>query len=92
MAATAKQLEIATTIDAKVQALLGKGCNDAIILAEMSDYMSGFKLLLDSSSEIDFDELCERFPSFHRFTKLLENVAAAIQSGAFADILGETRH
>jgi hypothetical protein len=85
MAATAEQIRIAATIDAKMQGLLGAGYNDAIILGEMFDHMPGFKLLLDSGQPV-LDELCDQFPSFYRFAKILENVAAAIQSGALAGL------
>jgi hypothetical protein len=74
MAATVEQLRIAATIDSKMQALLDAGCNDAIILGEMFDHMPGLKLLLDSGQPV-LDELCERFPSFYRFAKILENVS-----------------
>jgi hypothetical protein len=43
-----------------------------------------FKLLLDSGQPL-IDELCDRFLSFYGFDQILENLAAAIQSGALAD-------
>jgi hypothetical protein len=54
----------------------------------MLDDMPGFKLLLDSSQrgEIDLNELCDRFPSFCRYSTILENVADAMQAGAFVDL------
>ena len=36
--------------------------------------------------EIDLNELCDRFPSFYRYSKILENFADAMQAGAFADL------
>jgi len=88
MRATAEQLRIAEAIEMKMRQLLGAGCNDVEILAEMFDDMPGFKLLLDSSQrgEIDLNELCDRFPSFYRYSKILENFADAMQAGAFADL------
>ena len=41
MAATAEQLRIAATIDAKMTQLLGAGCDDATIMGEMHDHMQG---------------------------------------------------
>ena len=82
MAATAEQLRIAATIDARMRQLLGARCGDATILGEMYDHMAGFKQLMDSSQHGEMDELCHRFPSFYRYAKILESVAAAIQSGA----------
>jgi hypothetical protein len=85
MTPTAEQIRIAATIDAKAQRLLGKSCDDATILGEMVDYMPQFKQLIDSvgPNHHVLDELCQRFPSFNRYGKILENIASAIQSGAF---------
>ena len=82
MAATAEQLRIAATIDAKMQQLLAARCDDAANMGEMFDHMAGFKQLMDGSRHGEMDELCQRFPSFYRYAKLLESVAAAMQSGA----------
>ena len=79
---TAEQMQIASMIDTKVQALSGAGYDDATILGEMLDYMPGFKRLMDTSQRGDMDELCRRFPSFYRYAKILESVAAGIQSGS----------
>lgn len=89
MTPTAEQIRIAATIDAKAQKLLGKGCDDATILGEMADYMPQFKQLIDSVGQNHhvLDELCQHFPSFNRYGKILENMARAIQSGAFKDRL-----
>jgi hypothetical protein len=89
MTPTAEQLRIVATIDAKAQQLLGKGCDDAAIFGEMVDYMPQFKRLIDSTANNQraLDELCDRFPSFYRYAKILENMAKAIQSGAFKDLL-----
>ena len=46
---TAEQIQIASMIDTKVHALSGAGCDDAMILGEMLDYMPGFKRLMDTS-------------------------------------------
>jgi hypothetical protein len=37
---------------------------------------------MDTSQRGDMDELCRRFPSFYRYAKILESVAAGIQSGS----------
>lgn len=85
MTVTTEQLEIATRIEAKMRQLLGAGRNDVQILAEMFDYMPGFKRLIDSGPEV-LDELSEKFPSFHRFAKIVEMLAAALADGVFADL------
>ena len=79
---TAEQIQIASMIDTKVHALSGAGCDDAMILGEMLDYMPGFKRLMDTSQRGEMDELCRRFPWFYRYAKILESVAAGIQTGS----------
>jgi hypothetical protein len=48
----------------------------------MFDYMPGFKRLMDTSESDAVDELCRRFAGFFHYAKILEMVAAGIQSGA----------
>ena len=79
---TAEQLRIASMIDAKMQKLVCAGNDDITILVEMFDYMPGFKRLLDTSASDTMDELCRRFAGFFHYAKILEMVAAGIQSGA----------
>ena len=79
---SAEQLQIASMIDVKVQQLLGAGCDDATIMGEMFEYMPGFKRLMDTSQRGEMDDLCRRFPWFYHYAKILESVAAGIQSGA----------
>ncbi|MGA9391850.1 MAG: hypothetical protein WBV69_15560 [Candidatus Sulfotelmatobacter sp.] len=78
---TAEHLRIASMIEAKVQKLTGSGCDDVTIFGEMSDYMPEFKRLIDTSQRGEMDELCRRFPWFYRYAKILESLAAAIQTG-----------
>jgi hypothetical protein len=92
MTATAEQLEIAARIEAKMRQLLGAGRNDVEILAEMFDDMPDFKRLIDSGQEV-LNQLCEQFPSLHRYAKIVENLASALADGAFADLgFGPARH
>ena len=51
----------------------------------MFDYMLGFKRLMDISEPDTMDELCRQFAGFFRYAKILEMVAAGIQSGAIKD-------
>src|SRR5271169_1092622 len=81
MEATAEQIRIAEAIEVKMRQLLGAGCNDVEIMAAMFDHMPDFKRLLDSRV---CNELSERFPSFHRYAKILENLASAMRDGVFA--------
>lgn len=81
MALNAEHLRIAALIDARVRQLELAGCDDLSILAEMSSLMPDFKFLLDSAGQHGMNELCARFGAFFHFAKILETLAAAIQSG-----------
>jgi hypothetical protein len=44
--------------------------------------MPGFKRLMDTCTRDEMDDLCESFPYFYRYAKILEQIAEGIQSGA----------
>ena len=79
---TAKQIRIAASIDSAMQPLIRNGKDDVAILAEMGEHMTDFKHILDTAQPGVMDELCQRYPGFYRYAKVLENIAGAIQSGA----------
>ena len=79
---TGKQARIAARIDIAMQPLLHSGADDVAILAGMSDHMADFKHLIDTAKPGIMDELCRRYSGFHRYVKVLETIAGAIQSGA----------
>jgi hypothetical protein len=82
MTLIAKQVRVAAKIDARTQMLIRAGKDDMAILAAMADHMPKFKKLLDTTQRDDMDELSRRFTGFHRYAKILEALAAGIQSGA----------
>jgi hypothetical protein len=81
MTLTAEQVQIVSLIDEQVKRVFRKGGDEVAVLTELFDYMPGFKHLLDTVRPGDMDELCERFDGFYRYAKILEDVAASIQSG-----------
>lgn len=81
MPLTERQIWTATKIDTKVQKLAGAGKDDVAILVAMTDQMSAFKELLDTTQPNDMDELSRRFSFFYRYAKILETIASGIQSG-----------
>ena len=81
---TGKQLRIAFRIDAAMQALVRSGKDDMSIFADMAGHMADFKGLMDTARPGLMGELCRRYAGFHRCAKILETIAAAIQSGAIA--------
>lgn len=82
MTLTAQQLRIASRIDARMQTLLRTGQDDMAIFAAMADHMPKFKRLLDTTRPDEMDELTRKFTGFYRYAKILETLAAGIQSGA----------
>lgn len=79
---TGKQARIAARIDAAMQPLLRDNTDDIAILTSMSDHMTDFKTLIDTAKPGVMDVLCQRYPGFYLYAKVLENIAGAIQSGA----------
>lgn len=81
---TSKQLRIASKIDFAMQALARTGKDDMTVFAEMAEHMMDFKWLMDIAKPGVMNELCRRFAGFFQYAKILETVAAGIQSGAIA--------
>ncbi|MGD0108629.1 MAG: hypothetical protein ABSC06_32000 [Rhodopila sp.] len=82
MALTAEQRWIATKIDTRMGKLVRAGKDDMAILGAMADHMPQVKQLLDTVPSSDLDELIRKFPGVYRYAKILEALAASIQSGA----------
>lgn len=65
-----------------MQTLARRGVNDPLaILGEMADAMPSFKRILDSATSDAIDELGRRFGGFYRYAKVLELIAAKLESG-----------
>ena len=78
----ADQIQIASLISKRVQELTDAGLDELTLFGEMADYMPRFKRLLDTCTRNELDSLCESFPAFYRYAKILERIAGGIQSGA----------
>jgi len=76
---TGKQNRTAACIDSAMQPLLRAGKDDIAILTDMSDHMTDFKHLIDTTKPGVMDQLCQRYPGFYRYAKMLENIAGAIK-------------
>jgi hypothetical protein len=79
MSLTEEQLQLAALIDTRVKAIAES--DDLAIFADMADCMPAFKRLMDASTGNDMDRLAARYAGFYRYAKILETVAAGIQSG-----------
>ena len=84
MPATAKHIKLARTIEMKMRRLLGAGLTDLEILVEMHGELPAFnRLFVDGDGGQDaLIELCQRLPSFHRYTKILVDLGAVLRAGA----------
>jgi len=78
---TEEQLKIAEKINARVCELERFGRSKVTIFTEMYPMMPDFKQLIDTAGQQGMNELCARFDGFYRYAKILENIAAGIQSG-----------
>jgi hypothetical protein len=81
MSLTAEQLQMAGLIDARVKAIARSGADDLAIFTDMADCLPAFKRLMDASTGDDMNQLAARYTGFYRYAKILETVAAGIQSG-----------
>ena len=82
MSLTEKQTQLASFLDTQVQRITASAeVDDLTLLVAMSEYMDSFKQLMDSSTAEEMDLLCERYPGFYRFGKVLERLAQGIASG-----------
>src|SRR5271166_6560332 len=82
MALTADQRWIAAKIDTRMQKLIRGGKDHMAIMVAMADHMPAFHQLLSTAQPGDIDQLTRKFPGFYRYAKILESLAAGIQSGA----------
>lgn len=79
---TAKQLRVASEIDAAMQPLLHAGKDDLAIFVAMGKHMMDFKWLVDSAELATVDELCRHYVGFFQYGKLLETISNGVKTGA----------
>ena len=51
------------------------------LLPTIYDYMTPFKSIMDSTTKVQMDLLCQQYPGLYRFGKLLEMIAGGIAEG-----------
>ena len=73
--------QVAKRIDAEVTNLLSTGANDLDIFTGMAHQMGDFRILLDAALPGEMDLLCAQYEGFHRYAKVLEEVAKGIEAG-----------
>ena len=77
-----EQRAIAAVLDARIIDLEQAGIRDLDLFAQMGPQMPLFKRLMDIAGPSDLTALCTEYQGLGRYAKLLEMVAAGIQSGA----------
>ena len=79
---TQKHKQHAQTIDDFVKTIEQQGGGDIELLAAaFPEQTTTFKELLDTTTHEQMDALCELYPGFYRFAKLVEAIAQSIQDG-----------
>jgi hypothetical protein len=74
---TYKQKQLANIIDIWIKDI----GSDERVLKRMHQQMKAFKELLDTTTHEQMDALCDLYPGFYRFAKLVEQMAQAIHDG-----------
>ena len=81
MTITHRQNHLAITIDNWVSAIEKEGGGDNEIYEKAWSQNVTFKELLDTSTQEQMDFLCNTYPGFYKYAKLLEMLAQGIQDG-----------
>ena len=76
------QMQLVKRIDDHVRQVLVSGGGDEELLLSMSSYMGAFKQLMDSTTEVEMQQLFQQYDGFYRFAKLLESLAQGIADGS----------
>lgn len=78
---TAEQIQLAKIIDAHVNQYPDTALGTEHLLPTIYDYMDAFKRIIDSTTSVQMDYLCQQYDGFYRFAKLLESMAQGISDG-----------
>lgn len=55
---------------------------DAELLQGCYDYMEAFKRVMDSTSKVQMDYICQQYPGYYCFAKWMERLAQGIADNA----------
>jgi hypothetical protein len=55
------------------------------LLLSLYDHMEPFKEVMDLTTEVEMDYLCNQYPGFYRFGKLLEDIALGVSDDVIAE-------
>lgn len=77
----AEQLQLVKIINDHALRFPNTETGEADLLQTCYDYMDAFRQVIDSSSRIQIDYICQQYDGFYRFAKLMENLARGIADG-----------
>lgn len=77
----AEQLQMVEIIHNHVRRFPCNETGDGQLLQTCYDYMDAFKRVMDSTSRVQLDDICQRYDGFYRFAKLMEMLARGIADG-----------
>jgi len=73
---------IAKMLDSEVPEFTAAGVrDDLMLLAHMAPHMPLFHRLMELSGDTGMGDLCAAYPGLYRYAKVLERLAAVVQSG-----------
>ncbi|MFM2588256.1 arylsulfatase regulator [Vibrio sp. TBV020] len=78
---TTEQQQLAIIIDGYANQFPLTEEGDALLLQGCYDYMEAFKRVMDSSSKVQMDYLCQQYLGFYRFAQWMERLAQGIADG-----------
>lgn len=81
IALSAEQLQLVKIIDDHTCRFPNTEIGEANLLQSCYDYMDVFKWVMDSTSRIQMDYICQQYDGFYRFAKLMESLACGIADG-----------
>lgn len=78
---SAEQLQMARIVHEYTLRFPLTETGDEQLLQTCYDYMDAFKRVMDSTSRIQMDYICQQYDGFYRFAKLMEMLAQSIADG-----------
>lgn len=77
----AEQLQLVKIVDDHTLRFPNTEIGEADLLQSCYDYMDAFKRVMDGTSRVQMDYICQQYDGFYRFTKLMEKLARGIADG-----------
>ncbi|HBC3404714.1 arylsulfatase regulator [Vibrio kanaloae] len=78
---TLEQLQLTRIVDDYANQFPLTEDGDALLLEGCYDYMEAFKYVMDSTSRVQMDYICQQYLGFYRFAKWMELLAEGISDG-----------